>query len=724
MKLTFHHLLIISLFLLLRVGVLNAADQVQSTDIQSMRPLAPVFLSNEETIEADEILKNLPESVIEKDLPYSIQKTQQGELREYKESAPEEPSVFEDYINGLSSSKDPLEIRQFGYDLFDAPPTTFAPVDNVPVGPDYLLGPGDELNITLWGKFNAQYTVEIDKEGKIILPQIGLLHMSLLKYSEAREFLDLVLSRFYKPGEVKINLSMGKLRSMRVFVVGKAKSPGSYTISSLSSLINALFAAGGPAKTGSLRDIQVKRGGETIVHFDLYDFLLKGDKSADIRLMPEDVIFIPSSGPLAAIAGNVRSPAIYELKGESTLAELVEMAGGWNDIAYKGNVQIERIVDSNRQMVFEASLEEAETGDVEIRQGDLVRVFSVVQDKRIVNLSGPVHREGEYGFTLGMKVSDLISMAGGLKYFAYTGESELTRVTVTDAGPKTEKFAINLKKALDGDLAHDILLQEEDYLFVRTIPEWELYRTMTIEGEVRFPGTYTIEKGETLSSLIERAGGFTDVAYMKGAVFTREAVRELQQRQLEASIERFETQILSESVETIETAFDPAEAEIKEAASKQRNLLIAKLGSAKAKGRINIRLENLDKLKGTPDDVVLEDKDRLVIPERPIQIQVIGSVYNQNAFVFNPKAKVSSYLKKAGGYTDNANEKAVYILKVDGTAVSRRVKGNLMSMRLDPGDTVVVPEKLDRVAWFRHAKDLTQILYQIAVTAGVLIVAF
>ena len=733
MKLTLRLLFFSTFFLVLWGGLLNAAEGFRSMDIRSVQSSKSVSTDTGGSMEADEILKHLPVSEEGSNtLEPTRLESNEGSMW-YKERSEETPSVFETYIEGLGRSDDSddsddlddsVEIKQFGYSLFRAPPETFAPVDTVPVSPDYLLGPGDELKISLWGKVNVDYSISIDRDGKISLPQLGILHLSLLTFSEARQFLKTELGRIYKPGEVNINLSMGRLKSMRVFIVGKARSPGSYTISSMSSLINALFAAGGPSKAGTMRDIQVKRNGETVTHFDLYDLLLKGDKRTDIRLMSEDVVFIPPSGPLVGIAGNVRSPAIYELKGESTLAELLEMAGGWNDIAYRGSVQIERIVDSNRQIVLEASLADVETSDVEIRSGDLVRVFSVVPDKRIVNLSGPVHREGGYGFTSGMKISDLISMAGGLKYYAYTGESELTRISATDDGPKTEKFIIDLKKALDGDPAHDLRLQEEDYLFVRTIPEWELHRTMNIEGEVRFPGRYTIKKGERLSSLIERAGGFTEDAYLKGAIFTREAVRELQQRQLEESIERLEKQMLSQSVETLETAFDPAEVAMKEAAIKQRNALIAKLGAVTAQGRINIHLDTLDKLKGSPDDVALEDEDRLIIPEMPVQVQVIGSVYNQNAFVFNPKARVSSYLKKAGGFTDNANEKAVYILKVDGTAISRRVKGNLMSMRLDPGDTVVVPEKLDRIAWFRHAKDLTQILYQVAVTAGVLIVAF
>ena len=473
-----------------------AADASTTKDVKSIIAHSSSPFSREQTLEADQILKLLPDQAVPVSRDdVSLLQVEKKRSQRRKGWPVREPSVFEVHIAELNGTEDEVIIKQFGYDLFEAPPLTFAPVDTVSVGPDYMLGPGDELNISLWGMINAQYSISIERDGSIALPQLGTLHLSLLTFSEAREFLKKELARYYKPGEVKINMSMGRLRSMRVFIVGKAQSPGSYTISSLSTLINALFAAGGPAKVGSMRDIQVKRNGEMITHFDLYDLLLKGDKRSDVRLMSEDVVFIPPSGPLVAISGNVRIPAIYELKGETTLAQLIEMAGGWNDIAFKGRVQIERIVDDNRRTIFEASLEDVETKDIEIHSGDLIRVFSIVPDKRIVSLSGPVHREGEFGFTPGMKVSDLISMAGGLKYYAYTRESELSRVMVTEDGPKTKKFLLDLEKAVDGDLDHDIPLQEEDYLFIRTIPEWEIYRTMTIEGEVRFPGRYAIEKG-------------------------------------------------------------------------------------------------------------------------------------------------------------------------------------------------------------------------------------
>lgn len=652
-------------------------------------------------------------------------------------SRPPETSAFEEYA---AEKKQP--IKQFGYDLFAGVPSTFAPVDTVPVGPEYILGPGDQLRITLWGKISTEFTATLDREGKINFPQAGVIHLAGLSFVEAKSLLELELSRYYKPSEVKMNVSTGSLRSMRVFVVGKALRPGSYTLSSLSTLINALFAAGGPSKVGSMRDIQVKRGGKTLVRFDMYDLLLKGDKTNDIRLQPEDVIFIPPAGPMAGISGFVKSPAIYELKNESTVEDLIAMAGGLDDMAFKGRLRIDRIVDNNRDIIIESTLEDPSTGKTPIRAGDLLEVFPIVNATGFVRLSGAVHREGEYGVGAGMRVKDLIEMAGGLKYFAYTEEAEITRVNVTQDGPVTEKIKIDLKAALKGDPQNNIELKKDDFILVRPVPEWDLYRTVSVTGEVRFPGTYTVLKGETISSLLERAGGFTKDAYLKGAVFTRESVRELQQKQLDEAISRLETELLTQSAKTVQAALTPDDVKQQEVVLAQRRALLTKMKSARALGRIAIRLAPLDKFKGSASDLVLEKGDSLTIPETPAQVQVVGSVYNQTAFVYKSTSTVSNYLKKAGGLTRNADEDELYVLKVDGTAVSRRmdsgtwfsnrwdteneqwVGGSFMSSKLDPGDTIVVPEKIETIAWLREVKDLTQILYQIAVTAGVLIVAF
>lgn len=609
------------------------------------------------------------------------------------------------------------DIRQFGYDLFRQPPSTFAPVDKVPVGPDYIIGPGDEVKVVIWGKVEGQWSIEVDRDGNINIPKIGKIGVTGLTFKELKDAIYMGFSKYFTNFEM--NVSMGNLRSITVYVVGNANRPGAYTVSSLSTLVNALFDAMGPSKAGTMRDIRLNRNGKSMVHFDMYDFLLKGDKTKDIRLMPEDVIFIPPVGPVAAIVGSVNSPAIYELRGETKILQLIEMAGGVSATAFKGRIQIQRIMNNSRQVVFESDLDSVRSMDISLQSGDVVSIFRIEHDRKTVRLSGAVKREGEYGFRQGMTVKDLLSMADGIKYYAYKKEAELTRMHVTEDGPKTEKLIINLDKAILGDPENNMQLLENDYLLVRTVPEWKVYQTVTVSGEVRFPGSYTIKKGERLSSLIERAGGFTDRAYPRGAVFARERVRELQQRQINEMVERLEMELLGKGVSDVSASATYEEAKIKESEIKQKRELVEKLKNISAKGRMVMMVEKPENLRKTAYDIELEEGDSLYVPSDPQTIQVIGAVYNQTAFVYEKDKSFSDYIDMAGGYTGNANKKEAYALKIDGTA-SRydSEKG------LEAGDTLVIPTKLERIAWLREIKDITTILYQIAVTAGVLFVMF
>lgn len=648
-------------------------------------------------------------------------------------------SAFETYTNATLAAEpgEPQVLRQFGYGLFKGQ-TKFEPTDLMPVGPDYLLGPGDELKINIWGKLNSSLTVIIDRDGKVNLGEFGTLHLAGLTFAEAKNYLERELGRYYKTSEVRMNVSLGALSSMRVFVVGKAEAPGSYTVSSMSTLLNALIAAGGPAKSGSLRDIRVNRNGKTIAAFDLYDLFLSGDKSGDIRLMPDDVVFIPPVGPLIAVAGYVRSPGIYEMKGETTASEVIRLAGGESELAFSGRLRIDRISEEGKIISLESRLDDPQKDSV-LRPGDIMTVFNALPEKKLARISGAVGRDGSYGVNDGLTVSGLIGLAGGLKPYAYSKDAELTRVTPTPQGPETMKLIIDLEKALKGDPAHDLMLKADDYLFIRAVPEWQLYRTVAVKGEVRFPGTYTIEKGETVHSLITRAGGFTDKAYLKGAFFTRSSVRYQQQQQLDEYASRLEYDLLSTSSEAIESALNPQSAEQLKIATEQKKALLAKIKSAKATGRVPLDIEPFEEFKGSSHDIALEDGDELHIPETPGQVQVIGSVYNQSAFVYTPDTTVAEYLRKAGGFSANADDDEIYILKVDGTAISKRndtgwrmtwgkdgagIVTGFNAKKLDAGDTIVVPEKFEKVVWLREVKDITQILYQIAVTAGVLIVAF
>lgn len=329
------------------------------------------------------------------------------EAEELKESQnqpalPAEPaSPFQQMVEATTGEK--LEI--YGASLFRHVPTTFAPTRNVPLGPSYVVGPGDELILQLAGQVNRQFVLTIDRTGAIQVPELGNVHVAGLTYGELQEFLNKQLGHIYR--NFKLNVSIGSLRTIHVFVVGQARRPGSFAVSSLSTLLNALFASGGPLSTGSLRDIQVKRNGQTIDHFDLYDLLLHGDKSKDIALETGDVIFIPFAGPQVAVLGSVNHPAIYELKGQTSVAEALEFAGGESALASGSDVLLERVYEHASRDVENISLDQSKTE--RMQGGDILSVRTVVDRFRnAVTLRGNVANPGRYAWRPGMRVSDLI----------------------------------------------------------------------------------------------------------------------------------------------------------------------------------------------------------------------------------------------------------------------------------------------------------------------------
>jgi protein involved in polysaccharide export with SLBB domain len=452
--------------------------------------------------------------------------------------------------------------------------------------------------------------------------------------------------------------------------------------------------------------------------------------------MPEDVIFIPPVGPLVAIAGNVKNPAIYELKGESKLSDILGMAGGLTATAFKGRVQVQRIENHKFRTIFEGDLIDIDRHlekDFIVKDGDLVKVFAVVDTKNTIQISGPVANPGEYGITPGVtRIRDVISLSGGTLYFA-SNDAELTRVKVTQSGPQTERLVVDLSKAVQGDPQHNITMEINDYLFVRSVPEWDLYKTVNVGGEVKYPGVYTIQKGERLSALLERAGGYTGKAYLRGAVFTRVRVRELQQKNLDEISTRLERELLSVSAGEVGTITSSEELAAKRAEYTQKQKFISTLKSLKATGRFTIRLAHPRLLKGSEYDIELEEGDTLYIPSAINVVNVAGSTMFQGSFLYSENLSYKDYIGMSGGYTRNADENNIFILKVDGSAMkpkssifwnSNRSRWEWAALgetikEVEPGDTIVVPEKIERVAWLREIKDITQILANVALTAGV-----
>ena len=300
----------------------------------------------------------------------------------------------------------------FGQSMFDQPPSTFAPMDLLQVPDDYIIGAGDTLQIRVWGQITADVRASVDRAGQIYIPQVGPISVAGVHYGELEQYLKNVVSKIFR--NFNLTVSVGRLRSIQVLVLGNARYPGTYTISSLSTLVNAIFASGGPTPQGSLRHIQVRRDGTTITDFDFYDLLIKGDKSKDVRLQPGDVLYIPHVGPLVAIAGSVNTPAIYEMKDDSTLHDLIEVAGDLSTVADTSKVLIDRFVDHQARKTLEFPYDD-QARALHLEDGDIVRIFSIIpRFEDTVTLRGNVANPGRYPWKPGMRVRDLIPNAQAL----------------------------------------------------------------------------------------------------------------------------------------------------------------------------------------------------------------------------------------------------------------------------------------------------------------------
>ncbi len=318
---------------------------------------------------------------------------------------PEPLTEFQRLIASTTNQVIPI----YGHNLFRGVPTTFAPVEQIPVTPDYVVGPGDEVRIRVWGQVNFNADLKVDRSGDIYLPQVGRIHVTGITFADLSDHIRSQISRVYRNFDLTVEL--GQLRSIQVFVVGQAQRPGAYTVSSLSTLVNALFASGGPSVQGSMRDVQLKRDGKVVTDLDLYDLLIRGDKSKDARLLPGDVIFIPAVGPQVALIGSVRKPAIYELgKGAagSTVQQLLDSAGGLSTIASKSRISIERIEEHQTRQAMEVALD-AEGLATALQDGDVIRVLSIVPSfEKTVTLRGNLANPGRFAWHEGMKLSNLI----------------------------------------------------------------------------------------------------------------------------------------------------------------------------------------------------------------------------------------------------------------------------------------------------------------------------
>lgn len=717
-------------------------------------------------------------------------------------------------------------LKPFGYNFFRAENQGFAPLNDIPVGPEYQLGTGDRIVMTVWGSLEGSYELEINRSGEVVLPKVGSVKIAGTTFGQLPKLLTGHLAKVYR--DFNINVTMGKLRMIKVYVVGEVKTPGDYSISSLSTLINALSAAGGPTTSGSLRSISIIRDGKQVDSVDLYSFFLKGDKSRDIRLQSGDSVFVPAVGPVAGIAGNVRRPAIYELKNEKNLKDLLELANGIVPTGYLQRMQIARVEANDKKIVTDINLDPQKTGkaldqltssiaikdldlvkifpidgtlrgyarlegyvlrpgdyalqqgmrieqllgqdnllpeyysesgqiirlmppdfhpeliffnvgramakepehNLELNEFDVVRIFSKweMQEMPKVRISGEVQKPGEYRYFEKMKVRDLLVFAGNPKLTAFLPNAELTRLKLTTASVSSYPITIDLSEALKGNPQHNIALEPHDELTIRKIPNWsdENDRYITLKGEFVFPGVYPVFKGEKLSSVIKRAGGFTPKAYLKAAKFTRTSVRELQQKRMDEFIASTEIDINIKMSESSLTATTTEELAARKASLEGLHRSLHLLKSTKAEGRMVIRLSQPETFAASPYDIEVMGGDSLEVPLNSNSVSVIGKVTNPTNFIHVEGNKVDDYLEMAGGATSDSHLDEMYVVRADGSVYSKQQYSSFASLigesfegeRINPGDTIVVPQIFEKTAWMRNIKDVTTIISQIAISAG------
>lgn len=796
-----------------------------------------------------------------------------------------------------STTPDEEVTERFGLDLFNQQVSTFSPTDDSPISDDYVLGIGDELVVYLFGKETAEHIAQVNRDGMVTIPKLGHIAIAGQTLAQAKALISQrVASQMIG---VDASISLGRLRAIGIFLAGEVATPGAYSVSATTTVTQALFQAGGVSDIGSLRNIQVKRGGETIGVFDVYDLLMSGDSSGDIRLQSGDIVFVPPYGAIVEVTGEVKRPKVYEIEGGETLGDLLEMAGGltrdahaelasirrsWgeetglpevmnvdlsqpealkqtvfggdvvlvrargealrNSVSLKGSVYRpgtygwqeglrvtdlvangERDLTLNVDMDYalvvriknirqdievlqfnlgDALLNPGGTNDLVLQPRDQVLIFSLPQVEvdvdeaagefeggsqrvagsadllyiqesgsiaqqrlpnvvtrtdtmrqsdskqagegeslkqkdelgldfdrgeravllkpvieklrlqarqqepaQVVSISGAVRAEGDYPLVANSTLRGLVAAAGGLKDNAFLEAAELRRLANVGSGQMSVNYQmIDLDRIMSGEAR--IELASRDHLTVREIPDWDPTEAVEVSGEVRFPGTYRLQKGETLSDIIRRAGGLTEDAFVEGAMLKRKSVAEREReraKELAASIRQsVASSLLTEEVQTV--------------ALSELDLITRELESFEGQGRLLIDLPAA--LSGDSfADVQLFDGDTLEVPQISVNVTIVGEVKRQGTHSYNKAMSLEDYLTLSAGLTSRADQEGIYVVRANGSVETvertwwRFGKEKLM---LRPGDTIVVPVdgryKESLVAW----RDITQIIYQGAVS--------
>jgi protein involved in polysaccharide export with SLBB domain len=684
----------------------------------------------------------------------------------------------------------------FGRDLFQSVPSTFAPGNDVAVAADYLIGPGDDILLRMWGPENFNGELTVDRSGAVFIPKVGPVHVAGLRFDELGQQIRTELSRSYRNFDISVNL--GRLRSIQIFVIGEAKHPGAYTISSLSTILNALLASGGPNVRGSLRHVKVSRASQTIADFDLYGFILNGDKSKDIRLQTGDTIFIPPVGPQVALGGSVRHPAIYELSAGSKIQDLLDLAGGFSTTASPGQISLERIREDASRSTMSVSLDQAGR-DTLLRDGDILYAGHITAGyEKTVSIRGNLANPGRFAWHPGMRLSDIIPDRMSLLTTGYWNDRNRLGVPVplfepsplpqqpagdllsrngetTNSGSTTSSpvsgtaldhpnnavghaetrnlitvpaseidwsYAVierldpnNLKNMLipfnlgklvqDHDESQNLQLQPGDTVTVLSqhdvlVPQEQQTKYVRLEGEFAASGVYSVGPADTLADLVRRAGGLTPKAYLFGSSFTRESARLFQQQRLDEYVTTLSTDMEREAAaRSIPTAVSSSNSN----AMSGVQLLVNQLRQLRATGRVVLEFTPSSTGVEAVPKIPLEDGDVFRVPVMPETVSVVGAVYGQNVFLYDPNRRVADYVALAGSPTRVADRKRAFIIRADGSVFNReRAKGTFSNefneARINPGDSIVIPEKLVKPPLIRDFLDYAQIFASFGLTAA------
>ena len=539
-------------------------------------------------------------------------------------AAPYVAGEFERFVQ--SHAGPGVEVRRFGSELVSGGYDGRASESSPLVPADYLIAPGDEVLLTLWGSVDADLRLIVDRGGRISVPRVGTIQVAGVRHADLQDVVARRVAQLFK--NFRLSVTLGQLRGIRVLVTGFVQKPGTYTVNSLSTVVTALMRSGGPGSSGSFRAIELRRGGQLMASFDLYDLLLKGDRSADRILQAGDVIHVGPVGVQVGFVGSVNKPVVLELKPGEMVADALRMAGGFSAVADRGRLAIERLQDRNSARVVQLDL----PADLSqpLNHGDVLRAFSAV------DITLPVQRQS---------------------------------------------------------------------------------KRVRVEGEVLRPAEYVLPEGSTMADALRAAGGLTTSAHVFATEFTRESVRLTQQENYERALRDLETNFARASSSRRIASADEAAGETLRSGTTSR--LLERLRALKPNGRIVLQMAPDSQ---TLPDLALEDRDRVYVPARATTVGVFGSVFNAASYLYSPDRNLDDYLRLAGGPTRGADQSSVFVVRANGNVVSNQqdpswfkrssAVGQLVA---EPGDTVFVPEEIDKSTFVQSAKDWTQILYQLGI---------